>query len=58
MSTKSPEKTKIVTAAKGHEKTKAEKQGPKPAVPAKTVQKKKTPAKKAAAKPQKKSKKH
>ena len=58
VSTKSQEKTKIVTAAKGHEKTKAEKQGPKPAVPAKTVQKKKTPAKKAAAKPQKKSKKH
>jgi len=58
VSTKSQEKTKIVPPAKGHEKTKAEKQGPKPAVPAKTVQKKKTPAKKAAAKPQKKSKKH
>src|SRR5437588_2286534 len=46
VSTKSQEKTKIVPPAKGHEKTKAEKQGPKPAVPAKTVQKKKTPAKK------------
>jgi len=58
VSTKSQEKTKIVTAAKGHEKTKAEKQAPKPAVPAKAPQKKKTPAKKPAAKPQKKSKRH
>jgi len=58
VSTKSQEKTKIVPPAKGHEKTKAEKQAPKPAVPAKAPQKKKTPAKKPAAKPQKKSKRH